>query len=293
MSSPASRDQRPASPSDTRSWAQVPTRTVTVDGVDFAYRTYGPGGGVPVVFLHHLGANLDNWDPRVVDGIAAHHHVVAFDNRGVGATGGTTSTTVEAMADDAIAVIEALGFDTVDLFGFSLGGFVAQVIAAVRPDLIRRLVLTGTGPAGGEGIADVSRVTYSDSIKAILSGKDPKTRLFFTRTDNGRAQAAAFLRRLKERTEDRDEAVSLRTFRNQLTAIHAWGTQTPADLSAITAPTLVANGDGDRMVPTSNSFDLARRIPDAELRIYHDAGHGGIFQAHDEFVPTLLEFLAS
>ena len=292
MSTPASHDDRAASPSPEASWASVPTRTITVGDIVVAYRTYGARGGVPVVFLHHLGANLDNWDPRVVDGIAAHHHVIAFDNRGVGATSGTTPDTVEAMADDAIAFIEALGLEKVDLFAFSLGGFVAQVIATVRPDLVRTLILTGTGPAGGEGIVDVGRVTYSDSVKALLTGKDPKTRLFFTRTDNGKAQAKAFLRRLKERTDNRDKAVTLRTFRTQLTAIHSWGAQTPADLGAISAPTLVANGDDDRMVPTSNSYDLARRIPGATLRIYHDAGHGGIFQAHDEFVPAVLEFLA-
>ncbi|GAA2059862.1 alpha/beta fold hydrolase [Williamsia deligens] len=291
MSTPASHDDRPAAPSPTTSWAQVPTRTITVGDIDVAYRSYGRAGGVPVVFLHHLGANLDNWDPRVLDGIAARHHVIAFDNRGVGATGGSVPDTVEGMADDAIAVIETLGLTRVDLFGFSLGGFVAQVITTVRPDLVRKLILTGTGPAGGEGITDVTRITYSDSIKSVLTGKDPKTRLFFTRTINGKAQAKAFLSRLKERTDDRDKAVSLRAFRTQLTAIHSWGAQTPADLGAITQPTLVANGDDDRMVPTSNSHDLARRIPNATLRIYHDAGHGGIFQAHDQFVPTALEFL--
>nr|WP_253653173.1 alpha/beta hydrolase [Williamsia serinedens] len=257
------------------------------------YREYGPTGGVPVVFLNHLGANLDNWDPRVVDGIAAFHHVITFDNRGVGASAGRTPTSIEAMADDAIAFIEALGLMKVHLLGFSLGGFLVQVIAERRPELVARIVLAGTGPAGGTGIDRVTRITIADSITALLTGKDPKQNLFFTRTDNGKAAGREFIARLEERSTQRDKAVSLRTFRAQLRAIHTWGTSTPADLSTITRPALVVNGDDDRMVPTSNSHDLARRLPDAVLHIYGDAGHGGIFQAHREFVSDVLLFLTS
>lgn len=275
----------------TLSWVTVPTRSVSVAGTEFAYRTYGATGGVPVVFLHHLTANLDNWDPRVLDGIAAHHRVIAFDNRGVGASGGSTPDTIEAMAADAIAFIDAMGLKKVDLLGFSMGGFIAQVIAAQRPALIRKMIIAGTGPAGGEGIDNVTRVTVSDTFKAFLTGKDPKQRLFFTRTANGKKQSRAFIARLQERTEDRDEAVSLKVARTQLRAIHTWGTRAPYDLSGISHPVLVANGDDDRMVPTSNSYDLAHRLPNATLRIYRDAGHGGIFQAHEQFVPAALGFL--
>ncbi|GGF37534.1 alpha/beta fold hydrolase [Williamsia phyllosphaerae] len=283
---------RPSTGEPKVSWANVPTRTVLVDGTDFAYRTYGPDRGVPVVFLHHLTANLDNWDPRVIDGIAAHHRVVAFDNRGVGASGGTTPDTIEAMAADAIAFIDAMGLEKVDLLGFSMGGFIAQVILELRPELVGKVILAGTGPAGGVGIDKVTRVSYTDSIKAVLTGKDPKQNLFFTRTENGKARSREFIARLKERTENRDDAVSVKVFRTQLRAIHTWALQTPADLSTITHPVLVANGDDDRMVPTSNSHDLARRLPNATLRIYPDAGHGGIFQEHRQFVSTALEFLA-
>lgn len=274
-------------------WNNVRTQTISVGGTDFAYRTYGPDRGVPVVFLHHLTANLDNWDPRVVDGIAAHHRVIAFDNRGVGASGGTTPDTIEAMAADAIAFIDALGLKKVDLLGFSMGGFIAQVIVALRPGLVGKIILAGTGPAGGAGIDKVTRVSYTDSIKAVLTGKDPKQNLFFTRTDNGKERSREFIARLKERTENRDDAVSVTVFRTQLRAIHSWAKQTPADLGRITHPVLVVNGDDDRMVPTSNSHDLARRLPDATLRIYPDAGHGGLFQEHHQFVATALEFLAA
>lgn len=271
---------------------RIPTQTVTAAGVTFAYRDLGPRSGVPVILLNHLAAVLDNWDPRVVDGIAAQHRVITFDNRGIGASTGTTPDTVEAMATDAIAFIRALGFDEVDLLGFSLGGMVAQVIVAREPRLVRRLILAGTGPAGGVGIDKVTGVTISDSVKATLTFKDPKENLFFTKTAHGNAEAKKFVARLKERKSDRDESIAIGAFRTQLKAIHSWGTAAPADLSTIGQPVLVANGDHDRMVPTSNSHDLASRIPDARLVIYPDAGHGGIFQYHDEFVAETLAFLS-
>jgi pimeloyl-ACP methyl ester carboxylesterase len=234
---------------------------------------------------------LDNWDPRVVDGIVAEHQVITFDGRGIGASGGKTPDSVAAMADDAIAFIRALGFDRVDLLGFSLGGMVAQAIAQKQPQLVRKLILAGTGPAGGEGIDKVTRVTISDTIKAVLTFKDPKENLFFTKTANGKSQARQFIKRLKERKDNRDKSISPLAFRAQLKAIHAWGTQPPQDLSVIQQPVFVANGDHDRMVPSSNSVDLAGRLPNAQLQLYPDAGHGGIFQYHGQFVGEALNFL--
>jgi pimeloyl-ACP methyl ester carboxylesterase len=274
-------------------YQDTPTRTVDVGGTTFAYRQLGPDGGTPVIFLNHLGAVLDNWDPRVVDGIAATRRVITFDNRGVGASQGTTPRSVTAMARDAIAFIRALGHDQVDLLGFSLGGFVAQVIAEEEPRLVRRIILAGTGPAGGEGIDKVTPITLLDGLRATLTFKDPKEYLFFTRTANGRASARRFVNRLKERTNDRDDPISLTAFRNQLKAIHGWGSRRPSDLTVIHHPVLVANGTHDRMVPSSNSEDLARRLPDARLTLYPDAGHGGIFQYHEEFVAEALTFLGA
>jgi pimeloyl-ACP methyl ester carboxylesterase len=276
-----------------RTWQYVPTRTVDVGGTKFAYRELGPETGVPVIFLNHLAAELDRWDPRVVDGIAAKRRVIVFDNRGIGASGGSTPNSVEAMADDAIAFIRALGFEQVDLLGFSLGGFISQVIALKEPQLVRRIILAGTGPAGGVGIDKVTRVTIRDMIKAALTFRHPEYYLFFTGTANGRGAARDFLRRLKERKANRVKGVSIPAFITQLKAIHAWGRQAPADLSRIKHPVLVANGDQDKMVPSSNSIDMARRIPDAELVIYEDAGHGGIFQYHRQFVPKALAFFGS
>lgn len=274
-------------------YENTPTKTIDIGGATFAYRELGPDSGTPVIFLNHLAAVLDNWDPRVVDGIAARRRVITFDNRGVGASQGRTPRSVASMARDAIAFIRALGHDQVDLFGFSLGGFVAQVIAEEEPRLVRKMILAGTGPAGGEGIDKVTPITLLDSLKAALTFKDPKEYLFFTRTANGKAAARQFVNRLKERTDNRDKPISVTAFRNQLKAIHNWGRQQPSDLTVIEQPVLVANGDHDRMVPSSNSADLARRLPHARLTLYPDAGHGGIFQYHDEFVTEALAFLES
>jgi pimeloyl-ACP methyl ester carboxylesterase len=277
-----------------RTYKDAPTETIDVSGTRFAYRQLGAETGVPVIFLNHLAAVLDNWDPRVIDGIAASHRVIAFDNRGIGASGGSTPGSVEAMARDAVAFIRALGFDQVDLFGFSLGGMVAQVIAQEEPELVRKLVLTGTGPAGGEGMDKVTPITLRAMVKGGLTFKDPKTYLFFTRTPNGRTAAREFLKRLKERKDDRDKAISPISFRAQLKAIKAWATQEPQDLSRVQQPVLVANGDQDLMVPSANSVNLARRLPNARpVKLYPDAGHGGIFQNHEQFVPEVLDFLDS
>jgi pimeloyl-ACP methyl ester carboxylesterase len=273
------------------SYQDAPTRTIAAGGVNFAYRELGPKTGAPVIFLTHLAAVLDNWDPRVVDGIAAKHHVITFDNRGVGATTGTTPDTIQAMAADAVTFIRALGLNRVDLLGFSMGGMIAQVIAQDEPQLVRKLILAGTGPAGGEGIKNVTRISNLDTIRALLTFTDPKRFLFFTRTPTGRRAGKEFLARLKERSQDRDKKISLRSYAAQLKAIHRWGLQQPSDLSVIHQPVLVANGDSDKMVPTKNSADLARRLPGSELVIYPDAGHGGIFQYHAQFVQQALEFL--
>ena len=274
-------------------YKDAPTRTVAVGGTSFAYRELGTPTGVPVIFLNHLTGVLDNWDPRVVDGIAAQHRVITFDNRGVGASQGKTPDTIEAMARDAIAFIRALGFEQVDLLGCSMGGMIAQVIVQQEPQLVRKLILAGTGPAGGEGIDNVTSLTIRDVIKGYLTFKDPKYYLFFTKTTNGKRAARTFLQRLKERRDQRDTPISLSSFRAQLKAIHAWGLAEPSNLTGIEQPVLVANGENDRMVPSKNSADLAQRLPHAQLILYPDAGHGGIFQYHEAFVKEALQFFES
>jgi pimeloyl-ACP methyl ester carboxylesterase len=272
-------------------YKDAPARSITAGGVTYAYRELGPKGGVPVVFLVHLFANLDNWDPRIVDPIAKNHHVIAFDNRGLGASSGQVPDSVEAMAEDAATFIRALGFDKVDVFSFSLGGMVAQALVDKYPSLVRKLILTGTGPAGGKDIDKVRAITYFDILRATLTGSDPKEFLFFNRNATGKPAARAFVNRLKERTINRDVPVKLKALQTQLRAIEKWGRSTPADLSKITQPTLIANGDNDRMVPSVLSTDLHRRIRGSELIIYPDSGHGGVFQYHEKFAPAAVAFL--
>ena len=272
-------------------YKDAPAQTIHAGGVTYAYRELGPKGGIPVVFFVHLAANLDNWDPRIIDPIAAQHHVITFDNRGVGASSGAVPDSIEAMADDAVTFIEALGLDTVDIFSFSLGGMVAQALVVKHPGLVRKLILTGTGPAGGKDIDKVPGVTYYDLLRATLTRSDPKEFLFFNRNARGKPAARAFVDRLKERTRDRDVPVTVKAFRTQLKAIKKWGRSAPADLSKITQPTLIANGDNDRMVPSVLSTDMHRRIKGSELVIYPDSGHGGIFQFHEKFAPVAVEFL--
>ncbi|TCN30636.1 NADPH:quinone reductase-like Zn-dependent oxidoreductase [Kribbella orskensis] len=273
-------------------YKDAPARTVDANGVTYAYRELGPKGGIPVVFFVHLAATLDNWDPRIIDSIAAEHHVIAFDNRGVGASTGRVPDGVEAMADDAVTFIKALGYDKVDIFSFSLGGMIAQALMVKHPGLVRKLVLTGTGPAGGKDIDKVAGTTYYDILRATLTRSDPKEFLFFNRNATGKPAARAFVQRLEERTTDRDAPIALKGFQTQLKAIKKWGRSAPADLSKITQPTLIANGDNDRMVPSVLSEDLHRRIKNSELIIYPDSGHGGIFQYHEKFAPVAVEFLA-
>jgi pimeloyl-ACP methyl ester carboxylesterase len=267
------------------------TKSVAVDGTSFVYREIGEKSRTPLVLLHHLTAVLDDWDPKVVDGLAARHHVIIFDNRGVGGSQGSTPTTVEAMARDAVAFIDALGFGKIDLLGFSLGGFVAQVIAQQRPDPVRKIILAGTGPAGGEGIANVGAILQDAFAKAEAAHKHPKHFLFFTQTSNGQAAADDFLQRLKQRTKGLDTPASNETVQAQIAAIQAWGQGDATALGTVRHPILIANGDDDVMVPTSNSFKLARLLPNAQLSIFPDAGHGGIFQYHSVFVQQALAFL--
>jgi len=273
-------------------WQTTPTKRIDVGGTSFTYRELGKPGGVPVVFLHHFTAVLDDWDPRVIDGVAAKHHVVAFDNRGVGGTGSKVPTNIEQMGADAIAFIRELGFDQVDLIGFSLGGAVAQMVALQAPELVRRMVLTGTGPRGGGGIWKMPFIVGGAYAKAFLARKDPRHFLFFPRTAEGKKAANAYFERLAERTEDRDRPISSQARNAQLRAITSAGMHAPDDLSTIKVPVFVANGDKDLMVASELSADMAKRLPDAKLRIYPNSGHGGIFQYHREFVPEVLEFLA-
>lgn len=274
-----------------RTYTTVPTQFITgANGITFAYRRLGEPQEVPIIYFNHLTANLDNCDPRIMDGMATRHEIISFDYRGVGATTGKDAASIQDMAKDAIAFIKALGYTKVDLLCFSMGGFIGQELMAMEPTLVRRIILAGTGPRGGKGVSDVVGLTYRDILRGAFTLRDPKVYLFFNWSASGRSAARLFLARLKERKQDRDTAVQIRSLRAQLNAIKVWGQEPPADLSAFTLPVLVINGDNDRMVPTPNSYDLAKRFPNAQLHIYEDSAHGGIFQHHEDFVKRALGF---
>lgn len=265
------------------------------NGTTYAYREFGQveSEATPVVLFVHLAATLENWDPRLVDQIGAHHRVIAFDNQGVGGSMGRVPHSIKGMATSALAFIDALGLKRIKLFSFSLGGFIAQEVVEQRPELVEKLVLTGTGGRGGAGISQVVGVTFADIARSFFARTDPKRYLFFNHDAEGGAAAREFLTSINGRTLDKDKPMSFQGFLTQLAAIYRWGKMPKAPLASfITMPTLIANGDVDRMVPTENSYELHHRIPGSELVIYENSGHGGVFQYHREFGARLVDFLA-
>lgn len=286
-----------------RTWASAPNRRLIVGSQTLVYRDLGPqshrgsdpDAGVPLVLLTHLGATLDEWDPRFVDAMAGDRRVIAVDLPGVGGSTGQVASTIAETAPAVEAFVTTLGLGRIDLLGFSLGGFIAQQVTLDSPHLIRRLVLAGTGPAGGTGIDHLTggAYVYWDMVRAALARTDAKEFLFFPRTRSGKAAAQAYLARLRERVMDRDAPIALSSFNRQISAIQDWGQAQPQDLSQIRVPTLIANGDHDRMVPTALSHDMHARIPDSTLIIYPDSGHGGVFHHCDEFAAAVRSHLSA
>jgi len=278
--------------------SQYTTPTLTIDapnGTSYAYRRFGKQGGVPVVFMQHFRGNLDGWDPALVDDIAAEREVILFDASGIAGSTGVTPRTFRDFGRDALAFIDALGLDLIDLFGFSIGGFGAQEAALLRPQLVRRLILAGTGPQGGREMHGWNEAIRSHAYRDIQNADDA-IYLFFADSDKSRARGAEFLGRVYTRTEGRDAEVSRAAWEAQGEAILDWGIPDTGKLdrlAGIAAPTLVANGDNDIMVPTVNSFLLAGHLPDARLVIYPDANHGFLFEFPHEFASEVNAFLAA
>jgi pimeloyl-ACP methyl ester carboxylesterase len=260
----------------------------------YAYRRFGKTGTTPIVFFQHFRGNLDSWDPALVDSIAAEREVILFDASGVALSNGATPATFKEFGRDALSFIDALGLDEVDLFGFSIGGFVAQEVALQRPHLVRRIILAGTGPEGGRDMHGWTDEPRAHALKDVQDAGDIHF-LFFNSSTESRVRGEEFISRIFTRTEGRDADVSLAARDAQAAAIIEWGIHDPAKLTrlaSIKAPTLVANGDNDLMVPTPNSYLLAGHIPHAELSIYPNANHGFLFQYPHEFAAEVLAFLA-
>jgi len=283
---------------DNNYMSQYTAPTLAIDaanGTTYAYRRFGRKGAIPVVFLQHFRGNLDNWDPALVDDIAAGREVILVDNSGVGLSTGSTPHSVKGLARDVLAFIDALGLTEIDLFGFSLGGFVAQEIVLLRPRLVRRLILAGTGPEGGRGFHAWSEEITSHAYKDVPGAEDVFY-LFFAPTETSQARAKEFAGRIFTRERDRDQKPALAVRDAQAEAITDWGipdTTKLARLAGITQPTLVANGSNDILVPTVNSYLLAGHIPNAQLIIYPDANHGFLFQYPHEFAAEVSKFLGA
>jgi pimeloyl-ACP methyl ester carboxylesterase len=274
-------------------YADASIKRVTAENViDYAYRDLGEGE-VPLVLLQHFRGNLDNWDPALADALAADRRMVAFDNVGVGATTGRTPSTVEAMAHDAIAFVDALGLERIDLLGFSIGSFVAQEIALIRPDLPRRIVLASAAPQGAAGMRG-----WAPEVIAEVGGREPNPQgyldVFFAHTDTSRQAGQEAAGRIFGRTTNRDEPTSWQTRQAQYDAICAWGIPNHALLERVTGiqlPVFVANGDSDPMILPRYSYLLAGLLPDARLKLYPDSAHGFLFQHHEEFAADVHAFL--
>jgi pimeloyl-ACP methyl ester carboxylesterase len=272
----------------------APTRFVEANGARFAYRRFGKPMGTPIVLLQHFMGNLDNYDPLITDALAQGREVILTDNAGVGLSEGEAPETVAGMARDAASLIESLGLEQVDLFGFSMGGFVAQQIAVDRPALVRRLILVGTGPRGGEGMGDLA----PDVAPLFGKAYDPQDLMwlpiFFSPSEESQAAGARFLQRIRARTEDRDVPVSEATVAAHLAAAHAWGAAAAGSydyLKEIAQPTLVVNGSSDIVVATVNSYVLQQNLPNAELILFPDSNHGSHFQFTDAFVGYATSFI--
>ncbi len=272
----------------------APTRFVEVDGIRFAYRRFGKPIGTPIVLLQHFMGNLDNYDPAITDTLATGREVILTDNAGVGLSAGAAPETVGGMARDVAALIDVLGLEQVDLFGFSMGGYVAQQIAVDRPELVRRLVLVGTGPRGGE---DMDRLAagVEPLFEQVYDPQDLMwLPIFFSPSEASQASGRRFLERILARTEDRDVPVSNATVAAHSAAAGEWGAAAQGSfdyLKRIPHPALVVNGSKDIVVPTVNSYILQQNLPNAELILFPDSNHGAHFQFTDSFIEYLTSFI--
>ncbi|MEY8761038.1 alpha/beta fold hydrolase [Chryseobacterium tongliaoense] len=270
----------------------APTQYIEVKGTKYAYRSFGQKEGIPLVFFIHFVATMDDWDPAVINPLAEKHPIILLDNKGVGGSAGTTPETIEGMAADAADVIRALGHKKVNLLGFSIGGFVAQVVSAENPDLVNKVILAGTGHKGGKYTANILK-----HVEAARKAEpeNPRLYLFFSPSATSQKAGLDYTERLQKRIkEDRVPAFTQTAIQNQAAAIIRWGSEQDEEftlLKKIRQPALIVNGNNDIMVATQDSYNMVQNIPNAKLVIWSDSGHGALYQYHNDFTSEVNSFL--
>jgi pimeloyl-ACP methyl ester carboxylesterase len=280
-----------------RSAATAPTQFLQAGNETYAYRRFGSGPGLPLLFLQHFTGTLDNWDPAVTDPLASGREVILFESAGLGRSTGKVPVTIVGMAKHALAFLDGLGLKTCDVLGYSLGGMVAQQMAQDRPSIFRRMILVGTAPRGGEDIMHLDKPSLAKYLgDPKLQGYGVLQKIFFAPTESSQAAGAAFIERLSQRTKDREPVSGPAVAQAQIAAFRDWEKFTGqrfANLKDIPHPTLVVNGIYDEMIPVQNSYWLSANLPNAVLLTYPDSGHGSLFQFHESFTRQAAAFLAS
>ena len=270
-------------------YLDAPTQFVEVDNIRYAYRSLGRKSNYPIVCLQHFTGTLDNWDPIIINGLANERQVITIDNSGIGNSGGATPDNVQDMTQEAIRIITALNISKCDLLGYSLGGFITQTMAVVRPDLIRKIILVGTAPQGTKALLSFPQLIE----KAFqLSGMERFLFLFATKSEKSRSKLSAVLQRLMERKKDRDKETSMPAIQAQVKALTRWGTDpVTINLDEIGQPVLIVQGSNDEMMDSASSQELFKQIPNAVLTYYPDSAHGSFLQYPEMFVEQANFFL--
>jgi pimeloyl-ACP methyl ester carboxylesterase len=275
----------------------APTQFLRTEVGTYAYRSFGSGPGLPLLFLQHFTGTLDNWDPAVTDALAEGREVILFENAGIGRSTGSVPTTIAGMAEHALAFLDGLGLEGCDVLGFSLGGMIAQQMVLDRPSVFRRMILVGTAPRGGEDIMHLDKPSLATHLgDPNLKGYEVLQKIFFAPTESSQAAGGAFIERLMRRQADREPLSGQDVAQAQIAAFREW--EQPdgerfADLKAIRQPTLVVNGVHDEMIPVRNSYWLSANLPNAVLMTFPDSGHGSLFQFHEAFTGQAAAFLGS
>jgi pimeloyl-ACP methyl ester carboxylesterase len=283
--------------SSTKTASNAPTQFLEANGHTYAYRRFGGGSGLPLLFLQHFTGTLDNWDPAVTDSLASGREIIVFDNAGVGRSSGHVPTTIAEMAGHPLAFLGGLRIERCDVLGYSLGGMIALQMVQERPSIFRRMILVGTAPRGGEDIMHLEKPSLARHIQDPANkGYDVLKKIFFTSSPASQAAAEAFVQRLSQRKDDRDPVSGPNVANAQMAAFREWETlkgERFAELKSIRHPALVVNGVHDEMIPVSNSYRLSENLPNAVLLTDPDAGHGSLFQYPQSFTRHVAAFLSS